>query len=76
MKDAVHCNLDGVVVGIDWFWVERAAGGTQRLGGRQQRRDGLFRRTRSAVRPKTGRECLVAPAVGNATNDLFAAKFL
>jgi hypothetical protein len=41
MKDAVHCNLDGVIVGIDGFWVERATGGTQRLCGREQRLDGL-----------------------------------
>jgi hypothetical protein len=56
VKDAVHCNLDGVVVGIDWFGVVRAAGGAQRLRGRQQRLDGVVLEDQErGDRPKTGR---------------------
>jgi len=77
MKDAAHCNLDSVVVGIDLFGVVRAACGTQRLGGREQRLDGFVSEYQErGDGAKTGRGWLVAPAVADARNDLFAAKFL
>ena len=77
MEDAVHCSLNGMVVGVDWFRVERATGGTQRLGGCEQGLDGLVsEHHQRGDRPKTGWGCLVAPAVADPANDLFAAQFL
>jgi hypothetical protein len=26
MEDAFHCDSDGLVMGVDWFWVVRPAG--------------------------------------------------
>jgi hypothetical protein len=36
MEDAFHCNSDGLVVGVDRFWVVRPRG----LGGEVERRRG------------------------------------
>jgi hypothetical protein len=47
------------------------------LRGREQRLDGFVSEYQErGDRPKTGGGCLVTPAVADATNDLFAAKFL
>ena len=49
MEDTLHGNSDGMVVGIDRFWVVRAAGRAEWLSGGEKGFDGLFRRTSSAV---------------------------
>jgi len=36
MEDAFHCNPDGLVVGVDRFWVVRPAGWVERLSGGQE----------------------------------------
>jgi hypothetical protein len=33
MEDAFHCDSDGLVMGVDWFWVVRPAGWVARLSG-------------------------------------------
>jgi hypothetical protein len=33
MEDAFHCNSDGLVVGVDRFWVVRPAGWVEGLSG-------------------------------------------
>jgi hypothetical protein len=49
MEDTVHGNSDGVVVGVDRFWVVRAAGWAEWLSGGEWGLMALFRRTSSAV---------------------------
>jgi hypothetical protein len=36
MEDAFHCNSDGLVVGVDRFWVVRPAGWVESLSGGQE----------------------------------------
>jgi len=36
MEDAFHCNSDGLVVGVDRFWVVRPAGWVERLSGGEE----------------------------------------
>src|ERR1700737_4950566 len=36
MEDAFHCNPDGLVVGVNRFWVVRPAGWVERLSGGQE----------------------------------------
>ena len=33
VEDTLHCHLDGLVVGVDRFWVVRPAGWVERLSG-------------------------------------------
>src|SRR3954447_14967105 len=41
MEDALHCNSDGMVVGVDRFWVVRAAGWAEWLSGGEKGFDGF-----------------------------------
>jgi len=36
MEDAFHCNSDGLVVGVDRFWVVRRACWVEKLSGGQE----------------------------------------
>ena len=77
MEDAVHCNSDGLVVGVDRFWVVRAAGWAERLSGGQEGFDGFVSENEQrGHRSETGWERFVAASVADAANDLFAAEFL
>ena len=77
MEDAVHCNSDGVVVGVDRFWVVRPASGVERSSGGQEGLDGFVsedEQRRHCSEP--GWEWLVSAGVADPANDLFAAKLL
>src|SRR5438270_1337085 len=41
MEDALHCNSHGMVVGVDRFWVVRAAGWAEWLSGGEKGFDGF-----------------------------------
>src|SRR5438067_2332318 len=60
MEDALHCNSHGMVVGVDRFWVVRAAGWAEWLSGGEKGFDGFVsqneQRSESApLRKSTGR---------------------
>ena len=77
MEDALHCNSDGMVVGVDRFWVVRAAGWAEWLSGGEQGFDGFVSQNEQrGHRPQTGWQRFVAAGVADAANDLFAAEFL
>ena len=42
MEDAVHCNSNGFVMGVDRLWVMRRAGWVERLSGGQEGVDSFF----------------------------------
>ena len=77
MEDALHCNSDGLVVGVDRFWVVGAASRAKRSSGGQQGFDGFVSQDEQrGHRPEACRERLVAAGVADPPNDVFAAKFL
>jgi hypothetical protein len=64
-------------VGVDRFWVVRAAGRVEGLSGGQEGFYGFVSEDyERSHRPETGRERLVAAGLTDPTNDLFAAEFL
>jgi len=76
MEDSFHCNSDGMVVGVDRFWVVRTAGWVERLSGGQEGFDGfVLEDDQRGHGPEAGRERLVAAGVADAANDVFATKF-
>ena len=77
MKDAGHCSLDGVVVGVDRFWVVRPASRVERSSGGQEGLDSFVsedEQRRHCSEP--GWERLVSAGVADPANDLFATKLL
>ena len=77
MEDAFHCNPDGLVVGVDRFWVVRPAGWVERLSGGQEGFDSFVSEDeKHRHRPETGQQRLVAAAVADPVDDVFAAEFL
>jgi hypothetical protein len=77
MEDAFHCNPDGLVVGVDRFWVVRRAGWVERLSGGQEGFDSFVSEDeKRRHRPETGQQRLVAAAVADPVDDVFAAEFL
>src|SRR6202035_1323040 len=77
MEDTFHCNSDGLVVGVDRFWVVRPAGWVERLSGGQEGVDSFVSEDEQrSHRSEPGWERLVATGVANPADDLFAAEFL
>jgi hypothetical protein len=77
MEDAFHCNLDGLVVGVDRFWVVRPAGWVERLSGGQEGFDSFVSDDEQrSHRSEPGWERFVAAGVSDPADDLFAAEFL
>ena len=55
MEDTVHGNSDGMVVGVDRFWVVRAAGWAEWLSGGEKGFDGFVSENEQrGHRPQTG----------------------
>src|ERR1700732_3332894 len=76
MEDTFHCNSDGLVVGVDRFWVVRPAGWVERLSGGQEGFDSFVSEDEQrSHRSEPGWERLVATGVANRGDDLFAASF-
>src|ERR1700737_3905877 len=77
MEDAFHCNSDGLVVGVDRFWVVRPACWVERWSGGQEGFDSLFSEyEQRSHRSEPGGGRLVAAGGGDPPDDLFAAEFL
>ena len=77
MEDAFHCNSDGVVVGVDRFWVVRPAGWAEWLSGGEKGFDGFVSQNEQrGHRPQTDWQRFVTASVADAAKDLFAAEFL
>jgi hypothetical protein len=77
MEDAVHCNSDSLIVGVDRFWVVRSAGWVERSSGGQERLDGFVSEDEQrSHRSEPGWERFVAAGVADPAEDLFAAEFL
>jgi hypothetical protein len=55
VEDALHGNSDGLVVGVDGFWVVRAAGWAEWLSGGEKGFDGFVSENEQrGHRPQTG----------------------
>ena len=77
MEEAFHSSSNGLVVGVDWFLVERCAGWAERLSGGEEGFDSFVSQNEQCGhRPQTGRERLVATGMADSADDLFATKFL
>ena len=77
MEDAVHCNLNGFVMGVDRFWVMRRAGWVERLSGGQEGFDSFVSEDEQrSHRSEPGWERLVAAGAADPADDVFAAEFL
>ena len=77
MEDALHCDSDGLVVGVDGFWVVGAASWAERSSGGEQGFDGFVAKNEEGShRPETGQERLVTAGVADPADDVFAAEFL
>ena len=77
MEDAVHCNSDGLVVGVDRFWVVRRACWVEKLSGGQEGFDSFVSEyEQRSHRSEPSWERLVAAGMANPPDDLFAAEFL
>ena len=76
MEDALHCNSDGMVVGVDRFWVVRAAGWAEWLSGGEKGFDGFVSQNEQrGHRPQTSWQRFVPAGVADAAKDLFAGEF-
>src|SRR2546421_2942399 len=74
MEDALHCNSDGMVVGVDRFWVVRAAGWAEWLSGGEKGFDGFVSQNEQrGHRPQTSWQRFVAAGGGEAGEELFFA---
>ena len=77
MEDALHYNSDGMVVGVDRFWIVRVAGWAEWLSGGEKGFDGFVSQNEQrGHRPQTGWQLFVAAGAADAAKDLFAAEFL
>ncbi len=64
-------------MGVDGFWVVRAAGWAEWLSGGEKRLDGFVPQNHQrGHRPQAGRQRFIAAGVADAAKDLFAAEFL
>jgi hypothetical protein len=67
MEDAFHCNSDGLVVGVDRFWVVRPACWVASLSGGQERFDSFVSEyEQRSHRSEPGWERLVGGVESNA----------
>src|SRR5438270_13074748 len=74
MKDSLHCYSDGMVVGVDRFWVVRSAGCAEWLSGGEKGFDGFVSQNEQrGHRPQTSWQRFVAAGVADAAEGLFAA---
>ena len=77
MHGNLHGNSDGMVVGVDRFWVVRAAGRAEWLSGGEKGFYGFVSENEQrGHRPQTGWQRFIAAGVADAAKDLFAAEFL
>jgi len=77
MEDAFHCSSNGLVVGVDWFWVVRSAGWAEWLSRGEEWFDSFVSENEERGHcPQTRRERLVATGMADPADDLFATKFL
>src|SRR2546429_7092232 len=77
MEDALHCNSDGMVVGVDRFWVVRAAGWAEWLSGGEKGFDGFVSQNEQrGHRPQTSWQWFVAAGGGGGGGEIvFAGGF-
>src|SRR6516162_5251312 len=76
MEDAFHCSSNGLVVGVDWFWVVRSAGWAEWLSRGEEWFDSFVSENEGRGHcPQTRRERLVATGMADPADDLFATKF-
>jgi hypothetical protein len=77
MEDTLHRNSNGMVMGVDRFWVVRAAGWAEWLSGGEKGFDGFVSENEQrGHRPQSGWQRFIAAGVADAAKDLFAAEFL
>ena len=75
MKDALHGEPEGVVVGVDGFGVEPAAGWVEGPGGGEERFDSFVAENdQRGDRAEPAGERCVAAGVADAANDVLAAE--
>ena len=73
----MHCSSQGIVVDIDRFGVVCATRRVTVLSGGEERFDGFVAENdEGGHRPETAGERLVAAGMGDAANDVLAAKLL
>ena len=76
MENALHCNSDGLVVGVDRFWVVRRACWVEKLSGGQEGFDSFVSEDEQrSHRSEPSWERLVAAGVADPVDDVFAAEF-
>src|SRR4051794_41214262 len=74
MEDALHCNSHGMVVGVDRFWVVRAAGWAEWLSGGEKGFDGFVSQNEQrGYRPQTSWQRFVAAGGGGGGGGVFFA---
>src|SRR5207302_3677437 len=74
MEDALHCNTDGMVVGVGRFWVVRAAGWAEWLSGGEKGFDGFVSQNEQrGHRPQTSWQRFVAAGGVEAGKELVSA---
>jgi hypothetical protein len=72
MEDTLHRHSDGMVVGVNRFWVVRATGWAERLSGGEKGSDGLvLENEQRGHRPQTGWQRFIAAGVPDAATDLY-----
>src|SRR5215472_7067312 len=77
VEDALHGNIDGVVVAVDRFWVVWTTDWVERLSGGKEGFDSLVTQNhQGGHRPETARQRFVAAGVADPAHDVLAAKFL
>jgi len=77
MEDAFHCNSDGLVVGVDRFWVVRPACWVASLSGGQEGFDSFVSEyEQRGDRSEPSGKRLVEAGVADPADDVFAAEFL
>ena len=77
MEEAFHSSSNGLVVGVDWFLVERCAGWAERLSGGEEGFDSFVSEDEQrSHRSEPSWKRLVPAGVADPADDLFAAEFL
>ena len=77
MEDAIHCNSNGFVMGVDRLWVMRRAGWVERLSGGQEGFDSFVSEDEQRSHgSEPGWKRLVPARVTDPADDVFAAEFL
>jgi hypothetical protein len=76
MEDAVHCNSNGFVMGVDRFWVMRRADWVERLSRGQEGFDSFVSEDEQRSHgSEPGWKRFVPARVTDPADDLFAAEF-